>query len=281
MTEWRLPAAIDAIVAALQGLGVQVWDGPIVSGDYDDAIYIGFDGDYGGEELAATTVQTWAGIGQRKRDEDHTITCAVVVLLGNESTSWKPARDKALAEGAPEEVLAAIDPIVADAHLEGDGLGVVATPHGLLHVEHGPRLPNDRDLVRWGPLPALLPLVAWRQRQPAYVTVLVDRQGADITGYRREGPELHREAFTGKVWLKSRPQQFFSPEVRANVSKFLERLRKSPSDLSVAWALSPDGVPKVVAYRVRGASADTLVASQAEARRRRFAWPRSWSQTRT
>jgi hypothetical protein len=53
------------------------------------------------------------------------------------------------------------------------------------------------------------------------------------------GAELHREAFTGKVWLKSRPQQFFSPEVRANVSKFLERLRKSPSDLSVAWALSP------------------------------------------
>src|SRR5206468_7305615 len=97
MTEWRLPAAIDAIVAALQGLGVQVWDGPIVSGDYDDAIYIGFDGDYGGEELAATTVQTWAGIGQRKRDEDHTITCAVVVLLGNESTSWKPARDKVAA----------------------------------------------------------------------------------------------------------------------------------------------------------------------------------------
>jgi hypothetical protein len=79
------------------------------------------------------------------------------------------------------------------------------------------------------------------------------------------GAELHREAFTGKVWLKSRPQQFFSPEVRANVSKFLERLRKSPSDLSVAWALLPDGVPKVVAYRVRGASADTLVASYAEA----------------
>jgi hypothetical protein len=68
------------------------------------------------------------------------------------------------------------------------------------------------------------------------------------------GAELHREAFTGKVWLKSRPQQFFSPEVRANVSKFLERLRKSPSDLSVAWALLPDGVPRVVAYRVRGAS---------------------------
>ena len=65
--------------------------------------------------------------------------------------------------------------------------------------------------------------------------------------------------------MKSRPQQFFSPEVRANVPKFLERLRKSVSDLSVAWALSPDGVPKLVAYRVRGASADTLVTSYAEA----------------
>ena len=95
------------------------------------------------------------------------------------------------------------------------------------------------------------------------------------------GAELHREAFTGKVWLKSRPQQSFSPEVKANASKFLERLRKSPSDLSIAWALLPDGVPKVVAYPVRGACADTLVASYAEALRRRFAWPRSWSQTRT
>ncbi len=79
------------------------------------------------------------------------------------------------------------------------------------------------------------------------------------------GIELHREAFTGRVWLKSRPQQFFSPEVRADVPKFLERLRKSASDLSVAWALSPDGAPKVVAYRVRGARADTLVTSYVEA----------------
>src|SRR5262245_9718768 len=86
---------------------------------------------------------------------------------------------------------------------------------------------------------------------------------------RRLLPDEVGEAAPGglhwKVWLKSRPQQFFSPEVRAGVSKILERLRKSPSDLSVAWALLPDGVPKVVAYRVRGASADTLVASYAEA----------------
>ncbi|HTJ76475.1 MAG TPA: Vms1/Ankzf1 family peptidyl-tRNA hydrolase [Acidimicrobiales bacterium] len=107
---------------------------------------------------------------------------------------WKALRDQAAAQGAPDEVLAAVDPVVPDAHLEGDGLDVVATPAGVLHVEHGPRLADDRDLARWAPLPSLLSLVAWRQRQPGYVTVLVDRQGADLTGYRRAGPELHREA---------------------------------------------------------------------------------------
>lgn len=93
MSEWRLPAAIDAIVAALQGVGVQVWDGPIVSGDYSDAVYVGFDGEYGGEEKAATVKQDWASIGQRKRNEEDDIICAIVVQVGDGHSSWKPVRD--------------------------------------------------------------------------------------------------------------------------------------------------------------------------------------------
>lgn len=100
MTEWRLPAAVDAIVAALSGVGVQVWDGPILTDDYSDAIYIGFDGDYSdtGDERAASTRQEWAGgIGQRRRSDEHDITCAIVVLVGEAATSWKPVRDKVAA----------------------------------------------------------------------------------------------------------------------------------------------------------------------------------------
>ncbi|MDQ4070727.1 MAG: hypothetical protein M3203_14845 [Actinomycetota bacterium] len=107
---------------------------------------------------------------------------------------WKPVRDEAGAQGAPEDVLTEVDPLIADAHLLGDGLAVVATPVGVLHVEHGSRLPNDRDLVRWASLPSLVQIIAWRQQTPGYVTVLADRQGADLTGYRREGPEIQREA---------------------------------------------------------------------------------------
>ena len=106
---------------------------------------------------------------------------------------WRAVRDEAAAQGAPAEVLDAVDPIVADAHLEGQGLLVIASAGGVLHVEHAPR-PPDRDRVRWAPLPSLVPVVAWRQVFPPYVTVLADRQGADLTAYRRDRPDLHREA---------------------------------------------------------------------------------------
>ena len=106
---------------------------------------------------------------------------------------WRAVRDAAAAQGAPEDVLAAVDPLIADAHLEGQGLAVIATGVGVVHVEHGSREP-DRDLVRWASLPSLVQVVVWRQESPGYVTVLADRQGADLTGYRREGPEVHREA---------------------------------------------------------------------------------------
>jgi len=93
-----MPAAIDAIVTALQGTGLTVWDGPIVTGNFNDAVYIAFDGDYDGEERAAFTDQQWAGIGQRRRDETSEITCAVVALVGEGNTSWKPARDRIAAQ---------------------------------------------------------------------------------------------------------------------------------------------------------------------------------------
>jgi hypothetical protein len=106
---------------------------------------------------------------------------------------WRSIRDEAAGQGAGEEVLAAVDPLVADAHLHGDGLAVVASAGGVLHVEHLGRAP-ERDLARWAPVPALLPVVAWRQESPAYVTVLADRAGADLTLHRRDRPDVSREA---------------------------------------------------------------------------------------
>jgi hypothetical protein len=80
---------------------------------------------------------------------------------------------------------------------------------------------------------------------------------------------LRREAFTGSAWLKASPEQAFSPEVSVDISRFLERLGKPSSDLSVAWAIAQSG-PKVVAYRVRGATAQALIDAYVGAIRERL-----------
>lgn len=103
MVETRIPQAIDAIVAKLVTAfqntpGVVVWDGPIVSGDYSDAVYIGFDGDYAdGEERAVTSVQEWRGLGAKSRSEELQIAGAAVIRIGDGAMTWKPARDAAIA----------------------------------------------------------------------------------------------------------------------------------------------------------------------------------------
>jgi hypothetical protein len=81
--------------------------------------------------------------------------------------------------------------------------------------------------------------------------------------------KLRRESFAGSVWLRARPEEAFSPEVSVEGSRFLELLHKAPSDLTVAWAIAEDG-PKVVAYRVRGATAKALVDAYVGAIRERL-----------
>jgi hypothetical protein len=104
---------------------------------------------------------------------------------------WKSLRATAAEAGAPDRVLAAIDPLVPDAHLTGQCLAVIATGKGLVHVEQHPD-PPPRDLVRWAPLPSIVPVLEWRQSSPPHVAVLTDRRGADLFGLRAATPNVHR-----------------------------------------------------------------------------------------
>ena len=125
------------------------------------------------------------------------------VVLGTEAAvdnaaqrsevAWKTARDDLSVAGAPEELLAHVDPVVPDAHLAGDGLAVVVRADGATHVEHA-ATPPVADLARWAPLPSLLQIVRWRQASPAHVVVVADREGADIVAVRRDRPDVRTEA---------------------------------------------------------------------------------------
>ncbi len=105
---------------------------------------------------------------------------------------WKTARRDLERHDVPGTILEQIETMVPDAHLHGDCLAVIADAERILHVEHGPAVdPSDR--ASWGPVARLLPILRWRQSQPPYVVVVIDRTGADLSAFRRGSPELHAE----------------------------------------------------------------------------------------
>ena len=109
---------------------------------------------------------------------------------------WKDLRTDLAAQGVDEAVLAAVDPLVPDAHLSGECLVAIATARGLAHVAHEPD-PPARDVGRWGSLPIVGPLLEWRQSQVPHVVALVDRTGGDLFVFRPGGPDDHVEVEGG------------------------------------------------------------------------------------
>jgi hypothetical protein len=99
-----------------------------------------------------------------------------------EERRWRALREALAAAGAPEAVLESIDPLIGDAHLEGNGFTIVANGDGVLLAEHHPG-PPWREEARWASLPSLVPLLAHRQAAPPVVAVVADRRGADLVAF--------------------------------------------------------------------------------------------------
>ncbi|SRR5581483_7682336 len=98
---------------------------------------------------------------------------------------WKDLRRDLAGHGVDEPILANVDPLVADAHLRGECLVVIANRGGLQHVAYEPD-PPVRDLGRWAALPVVGPLLEWRQSQVPHVVALVDRRGADLFAFHAD-----------------------------------------------------------------------------------------------
>jgi len=79
---------------------------------------------------------------------------------------WKTVHHDLPRKVVPEAILERIAEIVSEAHLEGEGLAVIADANEILHVEHGPALGRN-DEATWGQIPRLLPIIRWRQSDDA------------------------------------------------------------------------------------------------------------------
>ncbi|HEV2786888.1 MAG TPA: hypothetical protein VGV67_10900, partial [Solirubrobacteraceae bacterium] len=81
---------------------------------------------------------------------------------------WKTLRSELAEAGVEEDVLAEVDPHLAQAHLAGPGLAIIATAGGVLHIDHGVEAPTT-DRAVWAALPELVPIIRWRQAAPPYM----------------------------------------------------------------------------------------------------------------
>ena len=105
---------------------------------------------------------------------------------------WKTLRSQLADAGIVEEVLAQVDPLVPDAHREGNCLAVIADLTGIRHAEHL-AAPPPQDWFTMAAVPSIAPIIEDRQAAVPYVVVLADRTGADITLVRRGREDVERE----------------------------------------------------------------------------------------
>ncbi len=94
---------------------------------------------------------------------------------------WRGAREQLAAAGAPEELLAQMEPAaLAMPEMAGSaGRTIVATSDGGVLLDR--TVPGSiQASTTWGPLPDVLPLLRRLGARAPYVLVLLDRQGADI-----------------------------------------------------------------------------------------------------
>ena len=145
---------------------------------------------------------------------------------------WKDLRRELSSQGVDDGILDAVEPLVPDAHLEGECLVVIANAGGLLHVSHEPD-PPTRDVGRWGDLPMIGPLLEWRQSQVPHVVALVDRKGGDLFVFHPDGGDAHMEAGGGGDpihkakpggWSQSRYQRRAENVWEANASDVADAL---------------------------------------------------------
>lgn len=110
-------ARIAEVFTAAVGDAGNVFRGPFVTGDIRPSIWVGYDGDPEGDFKTADPDQEWAGVGNKARDEEFDIVCAVTALIGDQNID--------LAWDAVDALLT----IVEDALRADPSLGQTPTPY--------------------------------------------------------------------------------------------------------------------------------------------------------
>lgn len=110
-------------------------------------------------------------------------------LISSRPVRWRSLREQLTDSGAAGKVVTTLDEAMAGPRSR-DARVLVAAPAGLLLDQRLPSSPRA-ELVYWGLLPHLLPMLIDLHHRLPHVVVLADRAGADIRSY---GPDHEEDA---------------------------------------------------------------------------------------
>lgn len=175
---------------------------------------------------------------------------------------WRGLRERLANQGASAATLTALDDLVRGHEPQpGDyGLAAFAADGEVAYAEFLPA-PPVRDLVRYAPLPHVMPLVAQRSEQIAWVRVLVDRTGADLEAISAGGVPRRATVKGGETYPIRRvkpgawSQSHFQREA-------MTTWRRNAGDAAAATAELADRVGAEVVVIAGDPQARTMLAAQ-------------------
>ena len=145
---------------------------------------------------------------------------------------WKSLRRELADSGAPEAALDLVDPLVAEAHLHGQTLAVVADEQQVHIQEHLSEELQPRG--SWAPVADIVPIIKARQERIPYVTVWADHGGADIAAHLPSGRVIEKTTGDGEPmqkvapggWSQQRYQQRVENDWSSNATDAANEVRK-------------------------------------------------------
>jgi hypothetical protein len=177
---------------------------------------------------------------------------ASLATAGDErQVRWRALADGLRAQGTPDVVVAALGERLLVAPQAPARLAVFATGDDSVRYEHRLAPSEQVDVVGYAAPPAIIPLLADEQDRPAYLLVVTDRAGADLSGSRGgDAPvrtwsvagtddEIERNAPGG--WSQPRYQRRAEDSWKHNAKQVAEEVAARVAELSAeVLAISGD-----------------------------------------
>ncbi|WCN84324.1 baeRF2 domain-containing protein [Micromonospora sp. LH3U1] len=200
--------------------------------------------------------------------------CSVYLDASADTEDAKPALDlrwraleRRLAEqGADEASIAALDRVIRghDPMVGDYGLAVFAS-HGRVVLSEYLSAPPLRDLASYGPLPHVMPLLAQRGEQVAWVRVLADRTGADAIAISAGGVPRKAHVVGGETFPLRRPQPGgWSQDIYQRAA--MEAWHRNAGDVTAATVELAEKVGAEVVVVAGDIRATGMIAAQMPAR---------------